>query len=607
MIGRLLRTLWRGITLLRLALANLLFIALLILVFLTLRGGSPEPLPDSAALLLNPAGRVVDQRSRVEALALLGETDSAGGEVLLRDLVDAVDFARKDARISALVLELDDLLYIGQSKTLELAAALQRFRDSGKAIVATGDYYSQDQYRLAVEADTILMHPLGAVAVEGYASYVNYFAEALDKLSVTMHVFRAGENKSLAEPFLRRDMSPGEKAVTARWLQQLWGNYTRDVEARRGLPTGAVDALINEYPRRLEEAGGDPAALALSAGLVDELLHRPQRDAWLRALVGAGEGDETYAAIPFDAYLSRMRPLRLGDGAAHIAVVTAQGNMLPGEQGPGSIGGDSLVQLLARAASRPGVEALVLRVNSGGGSVFAAEVIRAELEKIRSRGLPVVVSMGAVAASGGYYIATAADRIFATPATLTGSIGVIALFPTAERLLARAGIGTDGVATTTYAGGLRPDRALAPELAAALQLSVDKLHRDFIKLVADSRDLDIDSVSRFADGRVLAAGDAQSLGLVDGIGGLEQAIEEAARLAGTSDYRVIDVEPPLSPRELLLQRVARLTGGAVGAGQALPRSPVLRGWLQSWAQGYEVLETLGDPQHLYMRCLQCPP
>jgi protease-4 len=602
MIGRFLRALWRGITLLRLALANLLFIAFLALLWFAFRGGSPMPLPAQAALLLDPAGRVVDQRSAVEALAVLGGPNGPEGEVLLRDLIDAVDYAREDERISALVLDLDELLYIGQSKTLELAEAIARFRDSGKPVVAAGDYYSQDQYRLAVEADHVIMNPLGAVGLEGYGNYLNYFAGALEKLAINVHVFRSGDNKSLGEVFQRSDMSPGEKAVTLRWLQQLWGNYREDVEARRGLDRGSLDALINDYPARLAAADGDPGVLALEAGLVDELLGRGQRREYLAALVGARDKDGDYESVAYNDYLSRMRPVQLPSEATAVAVVTAQGNMVPGEQGPGTIGADSLAQLLQKTAQRPFVKAIVLRVNSGGGSVFAAEVIREQIARIRSEGTPVVVSMGAVAASGGYYIAAEADEIYATEATLTGSIGVIVVFPTFEGLLDRAGISTDGVGTTELAGTLRLDRPLAPELAGTLQLSVDSIYEDFVALVARGRGIPESEVRVLADGRVLSAADALDAGLIDGIGGLSAAVSAAAARAGLDSYRTIDMELPRSPQEQLLNRIGQLLGERV-LGQ-LPAAGLLQ-WLMPVQSAGSVLQSFKDPRHLYMRCLEC--
>jgi protease-4 len=278
--------------------------------------------------------------------------------------------------------------------------------------------------------------------------------------------------------------------------------------------------------------------------------------------------------------------------------------MLPGEQDAGTIGGDSLAAMLRDSAQRPGIRAIVLRVNTGGGSVFAAEIIREEIARIRAQGLPVVTSMGAVAASGGYYIAAETDRIYATPATVTGSIGVFAAFPTFERLLARGGVYTDGVATTDLAGGLRPDRPLNPILAESIQLSVDKLHADFIDLVARGRGLPREAVVPVADGRALSAPDALALGLIDVLGGLEDAVDGAAELAGIEDYELISIEPPVSPQQLLLQRLDELLGFQAAHLPIVADGPLLR-WLSPLLGTVDMLSGFADPRHLYMRCLSC--
>jgi protease-4 len=607
MIRRFFRGLWRTVTVVRGALANLFFLAVLILLLsLVLKG--PDPLPDRAALRLGLAGSVVDARTRLDAGELLFEGEDASREILLTDLIDAIDLARSDERITSLVIEMDGLVSIGQSRTTELAQAIERFRATGKPVVAAADYYTQDQYRLAVEADYVLMHPFGAVALEGYGYYVNYFAEALEKLSVSMHVYRAGDFKSIAEVFLRDDMSPGERAISERWLDDLWGAYRGRVEGRRELPEGGLDALLAAFPERLREAGGNSAEFALREGLVDEVLDRRQREAYLASLVGASDADGAYAGIDFDTYLAARRSQKLSPGSDTVAVVTAQGNILPGRQGLGTIGSESLVDTLRRAVGYDSVRALVLRVNSGGGSVFASEIIRAELERIRSEeGLPVVVSMGSVAASGGYYISTAADRILATPTSLTGSIGVFAAFPTFERLLARGGISTDGVGTTPLAGGLRPDRPIDPAVDNALQQGVDDVYEQFLDLVATSRDLDREALSAVAEGRVLSAPQAASAGLIDGLGSLDDAAAAAAELAGLAadSYQVISVRPAIPPGQLLLQRLGQAFGqvwvprslAAFAGGMATYLAPTL--------QAAGLFAAAPDPRNLYVYCAVC--
>lgn len=597
---------WGGITLVRLAMSNILFLVLLVVIYFVYLGGGPEPLPERYALLLNMSGTVVDQKSPVDPLmALISEPNAQDHEVLLKDVLDAVDFAVDDPAISALVMELDALVYVGLSKTQEIVAALERFRASGKPILAVGDFYSQDQYLLASHADEIIMHPLGGVGLEGFSSYRNYFRDALDKLSVTMHIFRAGDHKSAVEPFMRDDMSPGEKEVTSRWLASLWKQYAGAVESRRSLEEGSVDGYINNFAERISATGGDTAQAALQEGLVDKLMSRRESNEYLAEIVGASNEDGFYEAIVFERYAARKRPLSLsGPKGDRVAVIAAQGSILPGEQPPGSIGGDSLAWLIRSAVEEEGVGAIVLRVNSGGGSMFASEIIRQELLHAQEQGLPVVISMGSVAASGGYYIAAEADEIWATPSTITGSIGVFAAFPTFENLLERAGVHTDGVGTTELAGSLRADRALNPQITEAFNSSVAHAYRSFLQIVADGRGMALEDVDELAQGKVWSASDALENGLIDKLGSLEQAIESAAVLAGLEEFEVDYFALPLSPRDQLLKQLANRSA-AIGVATRLPVGSVMHDFLQPFKDAKQELQSLQDPGHLYVRCVSC--
>ncbi|RLQ21974.1 signal peptide peptidase SppA [Seongchinamella sediminis] len=606
LLRRIFGGIWRAITYVRLALANILFLLMLAVIYFVYFGGSPEPLPEKAALLLNPMGQIVDQKSPVDPLqALLGEPTPADHEVLLRDVIDAIELAERDDAINALVMELDYLMYAGISRSQEIVAALTSFRASGKPIVAVGDFFTQDQYLLASYADELISHPMGGVALEGFSVYHNYYAEALDKLSVSMHVFRAGQHKSAVEPLIRSDMSAGEKEVALDWLQDLWGNYTTIIEQNRQLAPGAVDDYVNGFAAAMTAGDGDSARLALEAGLVDQLMTRTAANDYLAGVVGARNDEGLYEAVPFEKYLSRKRPMHLSlDSQPRVAVITAQGNMLPGDQPPGTIGADSLSRLIRTTADRPGVEAIVLRVNTPGGSMFASEIIRQQILEVRSEGTPVVVSMGAMAASGGYYIAAAADEIVATANTITGSIGVFAAFPTLENLLQRGGIYTDGVGTTPLAGSLRLDRPLNPQLAQSLDAGVAHAYQVFLQIVADGRQMPLDEVAAVAEGRVWSAGDALELGLVDQLGGLDAAIEAAAARAELADYEVQYVEPRLSPSELILRQFAERVGGL----GLIPRSDsvaTLAGLARPLLGAADMLSSLQDPRHMFMRCLGC--
>jgi protease-4 len=467
-----------------------------------------------------------------------------------------------------------------------------------------GDYYTQDQYLLASFADTVIAHPMGGVALEGYSSYNNYFREALEKVSVSMHIFRAGDHKSAVEPFIRDDMSPGERKVTSRWLNNLWTQYTGQVEKQRELAPGAVDDFVNNFTARLQSAGGDAAQASVTAGLVDKLLGRRESNDFLVELVGASNEDGLYEAVEFERYVAHKRPLLGGVEGDRIAVITAEGSIVPGEQPPGSIGGDSLARMIHDTAEAEGVKAIVLRVNSGGGSMFASEIIRQQLLHAREIGIPVVVSMGTVAASGGYYIAADADEIWATPSTITGSIGVFAAFPTFENLLLRVGIHTDGVGTTNMAGSLRADRPLNPDLVTALNSSVDFAYKTFLQVVSQGRDLSIPQLDPLAEGRVWAAEDALKSGLIDNVGSLQDAVLAAARLAEVADYNVEYVELPLSPRDMLLKQLARSVG-SLNLWQSSAASTALSGLLGSMREAVEELGSFQDPANLYMRCISC--
>lgn len=605
LLRRIMSAIWRSITRVRLAMSNILFLVMIALIYFLYIGGTPEPLPDKAALLLNMSGTVVDQKSAVNPLeALLAEPTPEQHEVLLRDVIEAIDYAAKDPAINSLVMELDDLMYVGISKTQEITQALEAFKKTGKPVAAIGDYFTQDQYLLASHADTIISHPMGGVALEGYSSYHNYFREALEKISVNVHIFRAGDHKSAVEPFIRDDMSPDEREITGRWLNNLWGQYTTIVEQQRKLAPGAVNDYVNNFSSQLQGAGGDTAQLALQVGLVDKLLGRTEGNEYLVDLVGAKNDDGLYEAVEFERYVARKRPLHLGaEEGERIAVITAEGSIIPGEQPPGTIGGDSLAALIRGAVEGEGVKAIVLRVNSGGGSMFASEIIRQQVLYARSKNIPVVVSMGAVAASGGYYIAADADEIWATPSTITGSIGVFAAFPTFEELMGRAGIHTDGVGTTKLAGSLRPDRPLNPQLVDALNSGVAFAYKTFVDIVAKGREMQPADVDLLAQGRVWSATDALESRLIDKVGTLEDAIAAAAARANIKDYQVDYVELPMSPRDMLLKQLANravsLNGWTASASATLS---MLLGPVREAAQE---LANLQDPRHLYVRCLSC--
>lgn len=554
--------------------------------------------PDRAVLVLAPEGVVVDQLSAVDAFSQL----SAQGlpqETLLADLIEAVNLASEDPRIEVLLLKLDELDHIGMSKTLELSEAIQGFRESGKTIVATANHYNQDQYLLASFADQIFVHNMGGVGIEGFAVIRNYFREAIDKLNIRFHVFKVGSFKSAVEPLLRNDMSSAAKEANRAWLDQLWTLYRDTVVERRGISVGKFDEYVNHVDRVMAEVGGDAAQAALDYGLVDGIISRPMLRDMLIERVGESE-EGSFQQSYFRDYLALNRSLLI-EVKESLGVIVASGNIVDGERPEGSIGGDSLARLIRKARLDKNIKALVLRIDSGGGSAFASEVIRAELQKLQDVGKPLVVSMGSMAASGGYWIAAGADEIWATPATLTGSIGIFGAFPTVDNMLQDLGVSTDGVGTTAVAGKLRPDLPLDPILASAIQSGVEYGYRRFINLVADGRNKLVEQVEPIAEGRVWSGIDAQQLGLVDKLGGLQQAINSAASLVGVdpADTRLLSL--PLSPEEELMRMI--LGSGLVKS--ALSTSSPLVSVLNSVLPAWRDVLALKDSRGVYAYCLMC--
>ena len=581
-------------------LVPLIFAGVFVFAVVTgLRNAQPEPLPPKAALLINPAGVLVESRTPLEPIEAFMQGEEA--EVLLSDVVEAIDRAADDARISALVLDLQALIGPSLTQAFELRQALDRFKSAGKPVVAVGDYYDQSHYLLAAQADTVVLHPEGAVALQGYGVYRNYVRELLNNAMITMNVFRVGEYKSAVEPFLRDDMSDGERQVVEQWLGTLWGEYTALVESSRELEPGAIDRFVTEFPERLEQADGNMAQLMLDAGLVDDLMGREQQAEWLASVAGATDESGAFESVDFRRYLAEpAMPIEPNTTSKIIAVVPVEGELVPGESGAGFAGSDTVVEQLEQAAEQEDVAALVLRVNSPGGSVFASEVIRQKVLAIKEMGIPVVVSMGSVAASGGYYIAADADEIWALPGTITGSIGVFAAFPTIERLYDWAGITVDGVGTTPLASAMRFDTGVDENGARIITSVVNYIYRDFVELVAAGRGMTWDDVDAIAGGRVWSGRDASENGLVDKLGGLEEAVAAAARLAQLDDWEVKRVGTPLTPEQLMFEELGRKFGVA-----RVPMANVVSDFATRLAQPLRVLDSLQDPKNVYVRCLDC--
>jgi protease-4 len=604
-LGRFLYGIWRGLDVLRRSLELLLLLALLGIVIGALRQSTPR-LPEKAALVVHPSGDIVEQLSGEPIERALNEAQGQGQpQTLLWDLTTAIRAAASDARIVVLVIDTDDMGSAGQAKLEELAAAIAAFRHSGKKIIAHGTYFLQSQYYLAAQADEVYLDPFGFVLLDGYDRYRMFFKDALDKLNIDMHLFRAGKFKSAAETFTRRDMSPEDREESDTYLQALWRGYRTSVSSARNMKAEAIAQYANGYVNAVAAAGGDTAKVARDSGLVTGLATRQEVEDQLIDLAGADSAGKSYRQVSVADYLraTHAEDKQRGKGQA-VGVVIASGEILDGKQPPGTVGGDSTSQLLREARQDDEIRAVVLRIDSPGGSVLASEQIYREVQALKKDGKPVVVSMGDVAASGGYYIAAAADQIIASPNTITGSIGVFAGVPTFNRSLAKLGINVDGLGTTPLSGASQLDRPLSADAGRLIQVTVDHAYEEFLARVAKGRGKTREAIDAIAQGRVWSGMDARQQGLVDRLGGYDDAVMEAATRAGLKGgYGVRRIEPELSwAQQLLFQvrssgerwllRIGLARGGAV---QLLQRLQPLQQELARWAQ-------LSAPNSIYAYC-----
>jgi protease-4 len=562
--------------------------------------------PRSAALVVEPEGELVEQLSSDPVRRAFGE--ASGGpapETLLKDVIDSIHAARGDARIKLIVLDLGNLAPSGLSKLQEIGAALREFRTSGKRVVIAADSLDQTQYYLAAQAGEVYLDPLGLVYVDGFSYYRMFLKDAIDKLGVDVNVFRAGTFKSYTDQYSRSDMAPSEREESAVWLDTLWNAYQQDVTRARSLPVNALNEYIADEPAALAAVNGDAAKLALQRGLVTALKSRRQLADELKGLVGEDSDSHSFNGIGMSQYLAAVRSKRIlkPKSDSRVGIVVAAGEILDGHQPPGSIGGDSTADLLRQARYDTGVKAVVLRIDSPGGSMFASEQILREVKALRKVGKPVVVSMSTYAASGGYYIAAAANQIFASPTTLTGSIGVFSVIPTFQRTLEKLGVKVDGIGTTPLAGDMQLDRALTPATRQILQSSVDHAYGEFLLRVSDGRRKSVEDVDKIAQGRVWAGVDAQRIGLVDHLGGLKDATEAAAKLAELgSNFDVDYIESELSFREeLLMQFRSRAVRLARALGLVGPRSEA-EAVLDPLLEQARAIARLNDPRGLYAYC-----
>jgi protease-4 len=596
-----LRWLWRLLTISQTLVFGLLGLVILGGLLMAPFSDDAPGIPDRGALVLDLQGVLVEEKTAVEPLELL-QSGERPVETHLRSVIKALDLATDDDRIGWLVLDLDEFGGGLMPHLERVADAIREFKASGKPVIAASRAYSQSSLLLAAEADEILMNAEYSALPEGFAAYRMYFKRLFDDFDVNVNLFKVGKYKSAAEPYFREDMSLEDKEARLEYLSAWWGAYTSRIEAARALEPGSIDQDLANMKAVLEESNGNLGQVALKMGLVDQLVTEEQMRDHLIDLIGSEEDETRYTGVGYEAYLAEQMSFAETDADAKVAVITATGGIVDGYAGPGQIGSLSLVERIHQAVDDDAVKAVVLRVNSGGGSKTASEIIRQSLLAVQADDIPVVASFGGVAASGGYWISASADKIFAANTTITGSIGIFGVIPTFEKTLDRYGITTDGVSTTPLAGAASIERGISPAFAELIQANIEAGYAQFIEMVAESRGMTVEAVDNIAQGRVWTGAAAKEIGLVDEIGELQAAIDAAAELAELTDFDVWHVEPERSTQEQIIEALT------ASVSDYLPsRSASLLGRIQSAMQSeLEWIDNLNDPMHAYAICTDCP-
>ncbi|HCL4889039.1 TPA: signal peptide peptidase SppA [Salmonella enterica] len=599
---------WRVLNFVREMVLNLFFIFLVLVgvgIWMQIGNGNNSEQTARGALLLDISGVIVDKPStnhRLGALGrqLFGASSDRLQENSLFDIVNAIRQAKDDRNITGIVLDLKNFTGADQPSMRYIGKALREFRDSGKPVFAVGENYSQGQYYLASFANKIWLSPQGQVDLHGFATNGLYYKTLLDKLKVSTHVFRVGTYKSAVEPFIRDDMSPAAREADSRWIGELWQNYLHTVSANRQISPQQLFPGAQAIIDGLTSVGGDTAKYALDHKLVDALASSADVEKALTKQFGWSKTENNYRAISYYDY-SLKTP---ADTGGTIAVIFANGAIMDGEETPGNVGGDTTASQIRDARLDPKVKAIVLRVNSPGGSVNASEVIRAELAAARAAGKPVVVSMGGMAASGGYWISTPANYIVASPSTLTGSIGIFGVINTVENSLSSIGVHSDGVSTSPLAD-ISMTKALSPEVQQMMQLSIEYGYKRFITLVADARKRTPEQIDKIAQGHVWTGEDAKANGLVDSLGDFDDAVAKAAELAKLKQWHLDYYQDEPTVLDMVMDSMT----GSVRAMlpetiQAMLPAPLVSAANTLKAEG-DKLAAFNDPQNRYAFCLTC--
>ena len=586
-----------------------LVLPVLLAVFAAVMTATPPMLKDRSVLMIQPVGYLVEQHAGSAFDRAMQELmDETPMQTVVQDVVDALEHAGHDRRIEAVHLELSGLAGGGLSKLQRIAEAMAVFQESGKPIIASGDFFSQGGYYLAAHADEVYLHPEGVVFLPGYGVFKTYYKNAIDMLRLDWNIFRVGTHKSFVEPYIRMDMSDEDKEDINNLAGQLWSMYDKDTSAARGLEPGSIHDFSQRFLDHVENADGDMATAALSHGLVDGLMtHKQLRDRLIELAGAEREFPDEHNWTDMRSFLAEIRTMNGVDvRSQNIGVIVAAGDITFGSPPPGTIGSESTSLLLRRALHDDSVKAIVLRIDSPGGSAFASDVIANEIDAIKAAGKPVVASMSSVAASGGYWIAAGADRILASPSTITGSIGIFGMLPTYQRTLEALGVNVDGVGTTIWAGELRPDREMGAHAKQLFQTIIEDGYRDFLTRVSVTRGLDIDALDAIAQGRVWTGVDALDRGLVDELGNLNDAVTIAAELSGLAEgsYGTRFIEEGLSPTEQLIVELLESLQQLGMDPRSFSRRP---SQLEKVAGKLEQMLTpmlnFNDPRGVYAHCL----
>jgi len=592
--------LWKILSFLRSAVSNIFFVVVLVVFLVAVFSGSEERLTQNSVLVINPSGTLVEELSSSEAtgalLRKLGSNAAPAEETRTQDVIDAIRRAATDSKIQAIVIDPRDLQGCDTTKLLDIGKALRDFKETGKPLLAHGMFYTQGQYLLASYADSVSVNPLGGVLISGFGMYQNYFKGLIDKTRVNFHVFRVGSYKSAVEPFVRDSMSDLARESGREWLDALWQAYLAEAGKNRSLRAEDIVSYAENINTRLREFDGDAAKAAANAKLIDSIKTGDQFDQFLAGKLGQSADD--LHRVAFRDYLAMARQSK-ASGKEAVGIIRTRGPIVPGRQPESMTGSESLAELFQKARKDPSIVAVVLRIDSPGGSAAASEEIHHEIARTQEAGKPVVVSMGSMAASGAYWLASGANRIVAAPTTLTGSIGIFAAFPTFENTAREIGITTDGIGTTSFADLGNPLRPLSSKSEDAIQQILQFGYNVFINRVADGRRLAPEEVEKSAQGRVFLGQDALSRKLVDQLGDLDDAVKTAAALAGLTVYDRKDVRRALSSHERFLQAL-------FSAGEAfVPQSPAMSRLLALVGEQTKLMDSFSDPNHVYARSLEC--